>query len=211
MIWIWTICKWLCGGVVGLMAFGALVTIGFAIADRIREVRQRKLYRRHQVFSFSDDGKEKILDAELERRLNAIGKFSTEVWGGGREIVWEEPAQCKCDFAPLKLIFRIDPDNIGPDEQTFQLWEQYKSQHLSHLATFKKRVIELGQNADPGSTSEKALSSILHISIAITQDGYGASASHELQASFRPEWDDEHGYILRFDPQQNAFGDWEDS
>lgn len=208
MNWIWTISKWLCGGVIALMAFGAFVTFAFEFGDRIRIRRRRALFSIREVFRSAADGTLQILDADLERRLNAIGKFTTTASLGEREIVWKHPQGRRCDFAPLELVFRIDPDNVGPDEQTFQLWEQYQTNHESHVATFKSRVIELGSRVEPEWSAEKALSSMRQVSIAITQEGYGKTGSHELCAAFRPKWDDEHGYSLLFDPSTNSFGDW---
>jgi hypothetical protein len=210
MDFLWTIAKWFCFGVLGLMALGVLLIVVFLLVEAISTARRRKRFREHAAFQTGADGEPVILDTELQARLTAIGAFTMEVPHGCREIFWKSPNGLTCPFAPLELVFNIDPDNIGPDEATFELWDRYRSQHPAHIEDFKKRLIEMYRGLEPNMKPEQALADVRQIWIEVSQQGYGEEATHEMAACFRLAADEEHGYSLAYDSETDRFGDWEE-
>ena len=201
---------WFCLGILGLMALAYLVAGVFLIADKVQQRRRRRELAPYAAFGVDKGHENDVLVEGLAERLQSIGPFTMSVMQGRREITWESLQTLPCDFAPVDLTFVLEPDNVGPDEATCALWEDYKARHAEHVRQFAARLIELHRDIQGDLTDEQALAKVERIFISVCQDGYGENASHSLRASFALEWDPEHGYRMVYDPRTGTFIDEDD-
>jgi hypothetical protein len=201
------IAGWLCLGVIGLIAFWYLVIGAVLVAEKMRQRRRRRQLAAHAGFGVQKGHESDILADGLRDRLESIGPFTMNVSQGCREITWETPNALPCELAPVDLTFVLEPDNVGPDEATFALWECYKARHAEHVRQFATRLAELHRDIQADLTDEQALAKVEHIHISVVQDGFGDHAAHTLRANFALEWDPEHGYRMVYDPTTGIFVD----
>lgn len=207
LTWIAGVC---CLAVVGLIVFWYAFVGVVLLGERLWQRRRRAQFREQEAFRTDSRGNVQIVAEGLKARLEAIGSFRLERAHGELEIRWEQPAALAGSPAPMYLAFVLEPDNVGPDEETFRLWEQYRQDHAAHLRDFETRLIALHREVQADLPEEETGELVREFGIHIFQNGYGDDAAHRLEVVFDLSWDDEHVYRLPFDPQTGAFGEWED-
>jgi len=206
--WIGLAASFLCFGCLGFAALWYVVLGVVWLVEKWQEGLRRREFAAVEAFR-TERGETVILREGLEERLKRIGPFTMESGSGTREIRWESPPGLVSGFAPVSLVFVLEPDNVAPDETAFRLLERFVERSDAHFRDFRERLIELHRSLEPGCQNE-ALKHVDGIQITLHQEGYGEGATHSLRADFELELDPDHGHFLVYDPDADRFGDWDD-
>jgi hypothetical protein len=209
MQWLTWIAGACCLAVVALFAFWYAFVGVMLLVERRLQRRRRAQFREHEAFRTDSEGNVQIVAEGLKARLEAIGPFTLSPMAGALTIHWQQPAGLAGGPAPTSLSFVLQPDNVGPDDETFRLWEQYRQDHARHARDFETRLIEICRTLASGCSEAEKEELVRQISICIWQSGYGDAAAHRLEATFDFPLDEEHAYRLPVDPRTGTFGEWE--
>jgi hypothetical protein len=202
------IAGWCCVGGLGIFGLWGLLVAAMMFLDNLWRRRRRREFREHEAYRRTPEGGMQIVSPELERRLEQIGEFTLSPPSGEREIRWANPHGLHA-FRPCELAFVIEPDNIGPDERTFALWESFKARQAEHFPELQQRLVDLHREVRPDLEPGTVPSLVPWMQILIRQEGYGERGTHTLEAHFEMEWDEEHAYWLTYDSATGHFGEWE--
>ena len=198
-----------------MIAVAYLVVGLVLVGERIHLQRRRRKFRRHAVVRF-DRGQVVLTDAALEARLSALGPYETSASDGRVEFRWTKPVGVAPGIAPLEVLFSVSPDNIGPDDHTFDLWQSFVAGQRDHWADFERELLQLyraidfesGSEPQPGAaqiSDQAVLAQVRSVTIHLDQDGIGDEGMHNMSAGFDIAWDDEHGFALGFNLSRGKF------